>query len=353
MAVFDFNEGLRLSVDWFGTGPTLTRTEDGGTVNFTLSIDQIDGASGPAATGRAKVIAGGSITSTNALYFSQHTVGGDLFRLTATSATGANDTFLASVASPLAVTAANVVGTWTVRFTGGGAGTVTTFLTPGNLTASVTSGSFTGITFTSSQANAVLNIDTINAQLNCFCAGTAISVPGGGAVAVETLRPGDRVLKADGRPTTVRWLGRQPVDTRLTHPAMVNPIRIAAGALAEGVPARDLLVSADHAIAVDGHLVNAGALVNGSSIHQVRDMPLDGFTYYHVETDAHELILAENTPAESFIDYAGRDGFENRQDRADATTIEEMDLPRISAARLVPGSIRDRIAARAGLRRAA
>jgi len=31
-------------------------------------------------------------------------------------------------------------------------------------------------------------------------------------------------------------------------------------------------------------------------------MPKDGFTYYHVETDDHELLLAEGLAAETFID---------------------------------------------------
>jgi len=192
----------------------------------------------------------------------------------------------------------------------------------------------------------VLNIFGVDANFLCFAEGTLIETETGPR-AVETLAPGDRLRTADGGLTSVRWLGLMPVDTRLCHPAKVNPIRITAGALGEGLPERDLMLSADHAICLDGILVNAGALVNGTTITQVRDMPLDGFTYYHVETDAHQLLLAEGVAAESFIDYAGRDSFVNGGERAVAATIPEMDLPRISDARLVPEAMQERLLARA------
>ncbi|MCP3969291.1 MAG: hypothetical protein GY717_03035, partial [Rhodobacteraceae bacterium] len=86
--------------------------------------------------------------------------------------------------------------------------------------------------------------------------------------------------------------------------------------------------------------------VNGTSIHQVSDMPLDGFTYYHVETETHELILAEGCAAESYLDIPDRSSFVNGAERADAPVIEEMDLPRISSSRLVPAAILGRLAGR-------
>jgi hypothetical protein len=71
------------------------------------------------------------------------------------------------------------------------------------------------------------------------------------------------------------------------------------------------------------------------------------FTYWHVETEAHEVVLAENCPAESFIDYTPRDCFDNHaayparygRDRL----ISEMALPRVSTARLLPPRLRARL----------
>ncbi len=202
----------------------------------------------------------------------------------------------------------------------------------------------TGIRFTTltdlSRDSIIIDSLTANA-LNCFTAGTRIATPEG-EVAVESLKAGDEVLTADGSASTVKWLGRQEVDVRISNPRKTNPICISRGALGENLPKRDLWVSQDHAIELDGYLVNAGALVNGSTIYQAAQMPLEGFTYYHVETGAHELLLAEGCPAESFIDYNALDTFDNADER-DGNVVPEMPLPRISAARMLPKSIKDRL----------
>ena len=190
-------------------------------------------------------------------------------------------------------------------------------------------------------------LHSVTATPTCVLEGTRFTRADGAQVAVEALQPGDRIRTEAGE-TVVKWVGRQFIDTRLTHPARVNPICIRAGALGEGLPARDVRVSADHAIGIDGILVNAGALVNGRSIHRVAHMPREGFTYYHVETEAHELLLSEGIGVESFIDYVGRDSFDNAPPALPAR-IAEMPRPRVSAARMLPDALRARLEAQAGL----
>src|ERR1700716_3436145 len=94
------------------------------------------------------------------------------------------------------------------------------------------------------------------------------------------------------------WLGRQTVSLGFADPLRVLPIRIKAGALGDNIPSRDLLLSPDHAVLIDDVLIQAGALVNGVSIIRETNVP-QTFTYYHIELDGHELILAEGAPAET------------------------------------------------------
>ena len=84
------------------------------------------------------------------------------------------------------------------------------------------------------------------------------------------------------------------------------PIRIERDAFADGMPHRDLMVSPDHAIFVDGKLICARQLVNGTTIRQERDWT--AVDYYHVELDQHAILLAEGLPAESYLD-TGNSGF--------------------------------------------
>jgi hypothetical protein len=89
----------------------------------------------------------------------------------------------------------------------------------------------------------------------------------------------------------------------------VLPIRIEAGALADGVPARDLFVSPEHALVIHGVFLPARLLVNGSTIRQVETV--DSLEYFHLELDDHEVIFAERATAETFVDFGGRGMFHN------------------------------------------
>jgi hypothetical protein len=170
-----------------------------------------------------------------------------------------------------------------------------------------------------------------------------------GEAAVEHLRIGDLVQSVDGKPVAIRWIGRQTVAPRFADELRL-PIRIKAGAIGENVPSRDLLLSPDHAVFIDGALIHAGALVNDASIVRERDVPAM-FIYYHIEVEGHALVVAENTPAETFVDNVDRHRFDNwaeyealyPSDRA----IEEMPYPRAKAFRQVPPQTRERLAIRA------
>jgi hypothetical protein len=183
----------------------------------------------------------------------------------------------------------------------------------------------------------------------CFLAGTRITTPAG-ETAIEDLRPGDLVMTAKGRALPVRWIGRQARASRFAHPLRDLPVEIAAGALGGGLPRRALRVSPAHALCVGGVLVNAGALVNGTTIRRLRrdELP-ERFTYFHVELATHELLLAEGAPAESFVDHAEPRSFDNAAERKallgpDIPAIREIDLPRATSARQLPPIVRQMLA---------
>ncbi len=167
-----------------------------------------------------------------------------------------------------------------------------------------TSGGYT--TYTFGQAKVLVDDEL---TIACFASGTEIMTDGG-PLAVEALRIGDAVCLASGGTRPVRWIGRRHLDlTRHPNPATARPIRIRAGAFATGVPARDLLVSPDHALFTHGVLIPARLLVNGATI--LVETACQAVTYWHVELDAHDVLLAEGLPAESYLDTGNRGMFEN------------------------------------------
>jgi hypothetical protein len=85
--------------------------------------------------------------------------------------------------------------------------------------------------------------------------------------------------------------------------------------------------------------------VNGTTITQVslKDLP-DTFTYYHIETEAHEAIIANGLAAETFVDAPDRKAFDNYTEYVDTYGVEriipEMDVPRITAVRHLSENLR-------------
>ncbi len=150
--------------------------------------------------------------------------------------------------------------------------------------------------------------------VTCFAEGTRIQTPAG-EIAIEALRAGDLVTIRDPATATehsrpIRWIGRRRINLRRhRQPELASPVRIRRGACADGLPRRDLLVSPDHAIFLDGVLIPARLLVNGATIAQETDLP--AVQYFHIELDNHAILLAEGMPAESYLDTGNRASFEN------------------------------------------
>ena len=344
MPTFEFDDAPSTNVVFFPTTPgALPYTIVDGGINFTLS------ATTGGSVGLQERPGGFDPGPGNGHIGLTNTTSGATWVLDA-QAPGGTDPFGANFTGNLALVANFNSGTWNATFHRTTGPNVVHTNLAGTQTITATAGTYTHITFTTSSATGGMQVFSFTtAAVTCFCAGTQIKTPDGGKIEVELLVPGDQIATADGGKTTVKWVGRQLISTQLSNPAKVNPIRIAAGALGGGVPVQDLCVSPDHAIAIDGLLINASALVNGNSIYQVQNMPQDGFTYYHVETDAHELIVAEGVATESYLDIPDRSAFVNAAERVSVQPIKEMDMPRVASCRLLPKSIATRLAIEAHL----
>ena len=149
----------------------------------------------------------------------------------------------------------------------------------------------------------------VNSSAACFVSGTLIRTERGD-VMVEALAVGDLVVTASGTHRPIRWIGHRVTDCRRhPHPDEAQPVRVLAHAFGHQRPMRDLRVSPGHALCVDllGEvLIPAATLVNGSTIVQE---DVDRVTYWHVELDSHDILLAENMPAESYLDMGNRPFF--------------------------------------------
>lgn len=138
-------------------------------------------------------------------------------------------------------------------------------------------------------------------QITCFTLGTLI-ITARGKIAIENLSVGDRVWTMDAGLQPIAWVGRATV------PAWgdLAPILIRKGAMGN---ARDLLVSPQHRMMLDGWQVEmhcgvdevlapAKALTNDGTIRRVEGGDV---TYVHIAFDAHQIVVAEGIPSESFF----------------------------------------------------
>ena len=155
------------------------------------------------------------------------------------------------------------------------------------------------------QISAGANEDTVA----CYCPGTLI-LTNCGERPVEVLQIGDTVVTAAGQHRPIKWIGRRSYAGRfLAANPNAQPVRFDAGSLGESLPRRDLRVSPEHAMFLDGLLVPARCLVNGSNITQERG--LKQVDYVHIELETHDVILAEGAPSETFLDDDSRRVFHN------------------------------------------
>jgi serralysin len=163
----------------------------------------------------------------------------------------------------------------------------------------------------------------------CFTTGTRIAVIQDGArreIPVERLQIGDLALTAAGGRRAIRWIGHRTLGTGEAGISPAQwPVRVLKGGFGRDaddrpVPVRDLHLSPGHPVLVRGNtpddrgvLVPIMCFVNGTSIAR---RAVTAVTYWHVELETHDILLAEGLAAESYIDGGDRAFFTEASDHA-------------------------------------
>jgi hypothetical protein len=87
---------------------------------------------------------------------------------------------------------------------------------------------------------------------------------------------------------------------------------VARFALDQHTPSKDLYLSPGHALLIDGMLIKAKDLVNGTTIAPVPPADRDTIEYFHIVFETHEVVLAEGAPVEScLLEADSYEGFTN------------------------------------------
>jgi Hint domain len=135
----------------------------------------------------------------------------------------------------------------------------------------------------------------------CFRRGTPIRMANGER-AVEDLAIGDLVVTAHR--------GLQPVQA-IERSAHNRAVRVARSALADDVPYRDLYVTEEHALLIDGLFVTAGSLGNGTTIDYANKQS----EYFHIELPIYDAVYAVGLACESYIAQRTVMGLRNSRQR--------------------------------------
>lgn len=146
-----------------------------------------------------------------------------------------------------------------------------------------------------------------DAFITCFAAGTLIATKQG-LKNIARLCVGDKVCTMDHGFQPIRWIGAR----RVRALGAFAPIKIAAGALGQGLPVRDLRVSPQHRILVRSKIAQrifgcSEVLLAAKKMLKIPGVSVaeDGgyVTYWHFLFDRHEIVFSEGAATESF--YTG------------------------------------------------
>jgi hypothetical protein len=160
--------------------------------------------------------------------------------------------------------------------------------------------------------------DPNGSKPQCLARGTHIRTADG-EVPVESLAIGALVMTTSGA-LPVKWVGRQAMKRNASaswHPSVV-PVRVSRFAIDDRTPHRDLYLSQEHCLFIDGVLIPVKYLVNGRSIAFDDDAKMsETIEYFGIQLDTHEVVFAEGMAAETFQHWGDQPAWHNLSDYHD------------------------------------
>lgn len=142
----------------------------------------------------------------------------------------------------------------------------------------------------------------------CFTPGTRIATPKG-EKPVESLKIGDRVVTRDNGIRHITWAGQKTMQMQdLQISASMRPVLIRAGALGQGLPERDMIVSPNHRVLVVSdkakrHFRESEVLIAAKHLTHLKGITPAAqprATYIHFMCETHEIVLSDGAWTESF-----------------------------------------------------
>lgn len=145
-------------------------------------------------------------------------------------------------------------------------------------------------------------------NVTCLTTGTAVQTKTG-LINVEDLVEGMQILNFEGEYQTLRKVFSRKISAaELKQNEKLLPIRICAGAMGNGMPTKDMLVSRQHRMLVASPIVKRMfdepiALIAAIKLTTLPgifvDTSIRQVEYFHLLFDDHEVIFADGAPTES------------------------------------------------------
>jgi len=152
-----------------------------------------------------------------------------------------------------------------------------------------------------------MSFTDIETVIPCFTPGSLVATERGD-IAVETLCESDLVLTRDNGYQPIRWVGRRDLTVlELFLHETLRPVMIRKGALGPDSPVRDMMVSPQHRMLIEGapaEMYFGEAEVLVAATHMVGQIGIErafpkGVSYLHLLFDHHEILCVDGVWTES------------------------------------------------------